>query len=87
MKITVFGHFLRNVTDKPDTEKSVIFEQVLVKKCHFRTFPLGLDRGFGHSVTPVHAWCPDVSQWCQNGQNDEKSLGLDRDFDENDEIS
>ena len=70
--------FLENVTDKPDIQKSVIFRELFVKKCQFCTFPLGLDRVFDISVSPVHSWCHWWCQWCQFRHFRQKPLGLDR---------
>ena len=71
---------LKNVTDKPDNWEMVENDEIFIKFRHFPAFPLGLDRGFDTFCPAVHSmvqwWC----QWCQNVQNHEKPLGLDRGF-------
>ena len=81
MKITVFGTFHENVTDRSDVWKSALFRLNLVKKCTFSTFPLGLDRVWCTTVSRVLSVCPLVSSGVNFSQNDEKPLGLDRVFD------
>ena len=83
MKITVFPVFLQNVTDKPDTQKIVIFDHFFMKNGRKWHFPLGLDRGFGHFGQSCPTVVSVVSLWCHFRQKQQKPLGLDRDFDEN----
>ena len=46
--MTKMTTFHENVTDRPDTSEIDTFSLKITKKCQFSTFPLGLDRGFGH---------------------------------------
>ena len=70
--------FSQNVTDRSDTQKSAHFREKTVKKCQFLHFPLGLDKGLGHSC-PL---CPCVVSECVSGVKNshflQKPLGLDR---------
>ena len=80
MKIPKMTTFSQNVTDRSDTQKSAHFREKTVKKCQFLHFPLGLDKGLGHSC-PL---CPCVVSECVSGVKNshflQKPLGLDRVF-------
>ena len=77
-KMTKMATFLKNVTDKPDVWKSVIFDVFSTKNSDFRHFPLGLDRGFGQKCQSVPPWCPLWCPWCQNWQFCPKPLSKPR---------